>query len=163
MNRIRRHNNPPAPKKDAEGKKVEEAKSAAGKTAPVKIDKTRPKTADAATLDLPQTVPGLKIKKIFAEQIVAGTKKIEYRTVNTAPKGFVAIIQTFTDEEPGRPAEVVAFARIAKVTQANGQYEWHLTNVTPVKPYVVPNNKPGAIIWVKDVPVQGPRRLKRDK
>ena len=165
MNRIRRHNNPKPPKADAKtpAKDAKGGKDAAGKTAPVKIDKTRPKTGDAAGLDIPQTVPGLKIKKAFAQQIVAGTKKIEYRTVSTAPKGFVAIIQTFTDEEPGRPAEVVAFARIAKVTQANGQYEWHLTNVTPVKPYVVPNNKPGAIIWVKDVPVQGPRRLKRDK
>ncbi|MFI5349983.1 MAG: PD-(D/E)XK nuclease family protein [Elusimicrobiota bacterium] len=165
MNRIRNHNNP-KPKKEAKAKKGDAAKGEKGgapKAAAVKIDKSRPKTADAKSLEIPQTVPGLKIKKEFAQQIVAGTKKIEYRTVNTAPKGFVAIIQTFTDEEPGRPAEVVAFARISHVTQADGQYEWHLTNVTPVKPYIVPNNKPGAIIWVKDVPVQGPRRLKKDK
>jgi hypothetical protein len=163
MNRIRNHNNP-KPKKEAKAKKGEEAKGekgAAVKAEVVKIDKSRPKTADAKSLDIPQTVPGLKIKKEFVDQIVAGTKKIEYRTVNTAPKGFVAIIQTFTDEEPGRPAEVAAFARISHVTQANGEYEWHLTNVTPVKPYVVPNNKPGAIIWVKDVPVQGPKRLRK--
>lgn len=163
MNRIRNFNNP-KPKKDAAKGKAA-AKKDGAKAAPaapaVKVDRSRPKTADADSLTLPQVVPGLKIKKQFAQQIIAGTKKIEYRTVSTNPKPFVAIIQTFTDEEPGRPAEVVGFARIEKVTQADGQYEWHLTHVTPVKPYVVPNNKPGAIIWVKDVPVQGPKNLKK--
>ena len=159
-NRIRRHNNPPAPKA-ASGAKG--GADSARKAPTVKVDRTRPKTAGDEGLELPRTVPGLKIKKAYAQKIVAGTKKIEYRSFSTTPKGFIAIIQTFTDEEPGRPAEVVAFARLARVTRSGGAFEWHLTNVTPVKPYIVPNNKPGTVTWVKDVPVQGPRRLKRDK
>ncbi|MBI3297607.1 MAG: hypothetical protein HYZ75_05555 [Elusimicrobia bacterium] len=139
------------------------AGAAAGKAEPApaeaKVETSRPKSGDFSTLELPRTVPGLKIKRKWAQEILSGKKKIEYRTMSTNPKPFVAIIQTFTDDQPGRPAEVVAFARIERVTRGDGQYEWHISHVTPVTPYVVPNNKPGAIIWVKDVPVHGPERL----
>lgn len=148
----------------ADGRPKETKKKGAAAPQPkgpkVKIDKSRPAEAGFETLTLPRTVPGLKIKREFAQKIVAGKKKIEYRTMSTNPKPFVAIIQTFTDDEPGRPAEVVGFARIEKVTQGDGQYQWHLSHVTPVAPYVVPNNKAGTVIWVKDVPVQGPKKLK---
>jgi hypothetical protein len=152
MNRIRRHNAPPPPKAAA---------PAPAKSTRVKIDRTRPKKAGTETLELPQTVPGLKIKAKYARQILAGTKKIEYRTQSTQPKAFIALVQTFTDEEPGRPAEVVGYARLEKVTQADGKFAWHLTHITPVKPFVAPNNKPGAITWLADIPVQGPRRLRK--
>ena len=152
MNRLRRQNNPPAPKAEAKG----------AKAAKVKIDKTRPKAADAAGLVLPRTVTGLKVRKLDAQKLLAGTARAISRRSSAAPKGAIAILQTFAGKESGRPAEVVAFARVAQVTKVGGRYEWRLTNVTPVKPYVAPNEKPGSG-WVQDVPVQGPRRLRREK
>ncbi|HVE13771.1 MAG TPA: hypothetical protein VNI01_10290, partial [Elusimicrobiota bacterium] len=130
MNRMRRHNAQftagaaPAPKAEKAKKKGR------GKALGTK-------EASFDTLKLPAAVPGLKIRYKYAQQIVKGTKKIEYRTRSAEPKAFVAIIQTFTEEEPGRKAEVVGFARIEKVVKkGDNDYEWHLSNVTPVEPYL---------------------------
>ncbi len=153
VNKLRKLATPPDPEK-------EKAKAKAARLIG-RVDPSRPETAGFDTLVLPRVVPGLKIKKEFAQQIIKGTKTSESRGVPTKPKPFVALIQTFTDEEPGRPAEVVGFARIEKVTGKSGAFEWHLSHVTRVKPYVLRNDKPGAVLWVKDVPVSGPRRLKK--
>ncbi|MBI4375551.1 MAG: hypothetical protein HY549_03785 [Elusimicrobia bacterium] len=113
----------------------------------------------AGELRLPRKVPGLKIKAKYVRMIVSGRKKTEFRTMPATPQPYIAIIQTFTDEEPGRPAEVVAFARLEKVTGSRESgFAWHLTHITPVKPYAAPP-RPGAITWLRDVPVTGAKRL----
>jgi hypothetical protein len=97
----------------------------------------------------------LSIRQPYAEQILRGTKTVEYRSRRTNIIGEEFYIYAATT--PGPPHEfalldcapgdlptgvLVGTARIWRVTRDNGHYHWHLTAVKRLTRHRKPRNQP---------------------
>ncbi|GAB4403393.1 MAG: hypothetical protein OHK003_31250 [Anaerolineales bacterium] len=98
----------------------------------------------------------LSVRQPFAEQIMRGTKKIEYRTVPANIRGRVYIYaskQPRVDAyekmgvEPGTfPAGViVGTVEIIDCIEKNGEYHWVLANPERLKKMIIPENRPNPV------------------
>ena len=89
--------------------------------------------------------PCLCVKAPWAEQIVSGTKKIEYRSRLTARRGRIGIIQSGT-------GTVIGDVEITSAEWGGDYAEWHLRRPRKYK-HPIPYNHPfGAVVWVR-VPI----------
>lgn len=107
----------------------------------------------------------LSIRQPYAELILRGLKKIEYRSQPThligepfyiyaarkpanGPDGldaFAALACELADLPTGL---IVGTATIIKCTQSNGHYEWHLSEVKRLQHHRKPRNQPQPV-WFK--------------
>lgn len=101
----------------------------------------------------------LSVRQPFAEQIMRGTKKIEYRTVSTNIRGRVYIYASKQPRidayekmgvEPGTfPAGViVGTVEIIGCIEKNGEYHWLLAKPQRLKKMLIPDNRPNPV-WFK--------------
>lgn len=101
----------------------------------------------------------LSVRQPFAEQIMRGTKKIEYRSVKTNIRGRVYIYASLTPRidayekmkvEPGAfPAGVIiGTVEIVDCLEKGGEYHWILANPQRLKKLVKPKSQPQPV-WFK--------------
>lgn len=99
------------------------------------------------------------VRQPFAEQIMNGEKKIEYRSVATSRRGRVYVyaskvpkVEAFKKigKEPGDfPVGVlVGTIEIVDCTGETYDYEWHLANPKRLKKPLKPENHPQPV-WFK--------------
>jgi hypothetical protein len=96
----------------------------------------------------------LSIRQPYAEQVLLGTKKIEYRKVPTNIRGRVYI---YASQTPGRLREfqklgvqprelqigvVVGTVEVVNCTGTPGAYKWHLKNPHRLAKALKPKNQP---------------------
>jgi hypothetical protein len=94
----------------------------------------------------------------FAEQIMLGTKKFEYRSMKTKRRARVYVYASLRDnlsafekmkKEPGDfpNGVIVGTVEIVDCTvNSNGGYKWHLANPKRLSKPVKPDNK-GQPVW----------------
>ena len=71
----------------------------------------------------------LSVRQPYANQIVNGGKKIEYRTWTTGYRGPLLICSTKTPDPGGEKYPcgcALAVVELVDIRRANGQYEWIL-------------------------------------
>jgi len=100
----------------------------------------------------------LSIRQPYAEEILRGIKKIEYRSHRTRIIGEPFYI--YASKEPGDPERfaqlgvkpgglptgvIVGIATISKCTGANGKFEWNLSDVERVAHHRKPTGRPQPI------------------
>ena len=101
----------------------------------------------------------LSVRQPFAEQIMRGTKKIEYRSIKTHIRGRVYIYASLSPRtdayekmkvEPGTfPAGVViGSVEIVDCREKDGEYHWILANPQRLKKPVPPEGQPQPV-WFK--------------
>lgn len=101
----------------------------------------------------------LSVLQPFTEQIMRGTKKIEYRTISTNIRGRVYIYASKQPRidayekmgvEVGTfPAGVIVGAvEIIGCIEKKGEYQWLLANPNRLKKMIVPENRPNPV-WFK--------------
>ena len=104
----------------------------------------------------------LSVRQPYAEQIMTGEKKIEYRSRATGfPKRiYIYSGQTLTarekkaykkmEKEPGDfpVGVVIGTVEIIDCTGSPGDYEWHLVNPKRLKKPIKPDNRPQPV-WFK--------------
>ncbi len=101
----------------------------------------------------------LSVRQPFAEQIMRGTKKIEYRSMKTNIRGRVYIYASKQPRmdayekmkvEPGTfPAGViVGTVEIVDCKESWGEYHWILANPQRLKTPLVPETQPQPV-WFK--------------
>ena len=84
----------------------------------------------------------ISIKQPWADQIIFGNKKIEYRSWPTSRRGDVLICAS-KKSEPGTCASAVTGHAIGiiEIFDCTGNredgFEWHLRNPRPIKPFRV--------------------------
>ena len=84
----------------------------------------------------------ISIKQPWADQIIFGNKKIEYRSWPTKYRGDVLICSS-KKSEPGACASALTGHAIGIVEIADckqfeeGEYQWTLANPRPIKPFPV--------------------------
>lgn len=80
----------------------------------------------------------ISIKNPYATQILRGTKTIEYRTWKTDHRGDLLICSSANPQVPGMlSGSALCVVNLSKITGVDGDYEWHLTDVRKVKPFLV--------------------------
>jgi hypothetical protein len=96
----------------------------------------------------------LSIRQPYVEQIMRGTRRIEYRSMLTHIRGRVLIYASMKPDaeeqfkklrmRPGeRPTGViVGSVEIVKCTGQPGEYRWHLANPRRFRTRVPPQNQP---------------------
>lgn len=99
-------------------------------------------------------IPALSVRQPCAEQIMRGTKKIEYRSVPTNRRGRVSIYASNTPGEDGdfkamrlEPGELptgvlIGTVEIFDCVGKPGDYKWHLRNPTRLKRMRKPKKHP---------------------
>lgn len=117
-------------------------------------DETKASQAVLAAGDLKRVRRALSIRQPYAEQIMRGSKRIEYRTQPTKVRGRVYIYASLTPgdkrdfqcmkAQPGDfPVGVlVGTVEIVDCTGQSGNYEWHLRNPVRLLETVRPTRKP---------------------
>src|ERR1043165_5475735 len=104
----------------------------------------------------------LSVRQPYAEQIMAGSKKVEYRSRATSfPKRiYIYASQTATEREKQsfkkikkQPGDfpvgmIVGTVEIIDCTGRPGDYKWHLVNPKRLKKPVKPDNHPQPV-WFK--------------
>jgi predicted transcriptional regulator len=101
----------------------------------------------------------LSVRQPFAEQIMRGTKKIEYRSKSTKIRGRVYIYASKTPKieaykkmnvVPGTfPVGIlVGTVEIVDCKEKSGEYHWHLANPKRLKKPITPETHPQPI-WFK--------------
>ncbi len=101
----------------------------------------------------------LSVRQPFAEQIMRGTKKIEYRSIPTNIRGRVYIYASLkprTDayekmkvESGTFPAGVIiGTVEIVDCLEKNGEYHWILANPQRLKKLIPPDGQPQPV-WFK--------------
>ena len=96
----------------------------------------------------------LSIRQPYAEQILRGEKKVEYRSrsTNIHEKVYIYVAMTHGDPEDFRkmnlrPGDLprgllVGTVEIADSTGGNGNYEWHLKKPERISEPIKPKNHP---------------------
>lgn len=96
----------------------------------------------------------LSIRQPYAEQILSGTKKIEYRNKPTKIRGRVYIyaakklvradsLESMKAEPSGfRTGFIVGSVEISNCTQSGATYEWHLARPRRLAKPLKPKNHP---------------------
>lgn len=96
----------------------------------------------------------LSIRQPYAEMILRGTKKIEYRSVRTHVRERVYIYASKTPGDPGLMAKmvrkcgelpvgvIVGSVEIVDCTGEEGDYEWHLARPKRLAKTLEPKNHP---------------------
>ncbi|GAB1470233.1 hypothetical protein MASR2M66_11100 [Chloroflexota bacterium] len=101
----------------------------------------------------------LSVRQPFAEQIMLGTKKIEYRSIKTNIRGKVYIYASLKPRidayekmkvEPGTfPAGVIiGTVEIVDCKEKGGEYHWVLANPQQLKKFIKPETQPQPV-WFK--------------
>jgi hypothetical protein len=101
----------------------------------------------------------LSVRQPFAEQIMRGTKKIEYRSIRTNIRGRVYVYASKQPRidayekmkvEPGTfPAGVlVGTVEIVDCKEKSGEYHWQLENPRRLKKPITPETHPQPV-WFK--------------
>jgi predicted transcriptional regulator len=101
----------------------------------------------------------LSVRQPFAEQILRGTKKIEYRSIRTNIRGRVYVYaskQPRVDVYEKMKVEVGTFpagvlvgtVEIIDCVEKQGEYHWILANPQRLKTLVKPKNHPQPV-WFK--------------
>ena len=102
----------------------------------------------------------LSVRQPYAEQIIRGTKKIEYRSTPTKIRGRVYI---YASKTPGHISGfekmkaksgdfpvgvVIGTVEIVECTAEPYEYEWHLAKPKRLKKPIVPEGRPQPV-WFK--------------
>jgi len=107
----------------------------------------------ATTVDLQDTI-GLSIRQPYAEEILRGLKRKEYRSRTTKIRGRVLIYASLQPGDPRRFAKlgldpgdlptglVVGSVEIMGCKGTPGEYEWYLANPRRIKQPLPPKNRP---------------------
>lgn len=101
----------------------------------------------------------LSVRQPFAEQIMRGTKRIEYRGIKTNIRGRVYIYASLKPRidayekmkvEPGTfPAGVlIGTVEIVDCKEKGGEFHWILANPQRVKKFIKPETQPQPV-WFK--------------
>lgn len=101
----------------------------------------------------------LSVRQPFAEQIMRGTKKIEYRTISTNIRGRVYIYagkqprldayEKMGVEAGAFPAGViVGTVEIIDCIEKNGEYQWLLAKPQRLRKMLTPDNRAHPV-WFK--------------
>lgn len=101
----------------------------------------------------------LSVQQPFAEQIMRGAKKIEYRSIKTNIRGRVYIYASLKlridayekiKVEPGTfPAGVIiGTVEIVNCIEKDGEYHWILANPQRLKKFIKPETRPQPV-WFK--------------
>lgn len=88
------------------------------------------------------TIKALSIKQPYADQILRGIKVIEYRSWKTNYRGPLLICAglSLADSDPSsrtlpRGCAICVVTLTDCVQDSDGDWEWHLANVIPVRNY----------------------------
>lgn len=95
----------------------------------------------------------LSIRQPYAEQILRGTKKIEYRTMRTNIRGRIYIYASLTPAEQAyrkmgtKPGDfptgvIVGTVEVVDCTGVDGDFEWHLARPERLDPPIRPQGRP---------------------
>jgi hypothetical protein len=85
----------------------------------------------------------LIVKHPWVDQLLAGTKPIEFRTRPTKIRGTIGLIAS------GERGLVLGTVELYDCTQGDDCWHWHVRNpVRFAKPRQI-DQKPGCVIWVK--------------
>jgi hypothetical protein len=99
----------------------------------------------------------LSIRQPYVEQIMRGTRRIEYRSMLTHIRGRVLIYASMKPDAEEqfkklrmRPGElptsvIVGSVEIVKCTGQPGEYRWHLANPRRFRTRVPPQNQPSRL------------------
>lgn len=105
-------------------------------------------------MDKPRNMRALSIRQPYAEQILRGTKKIEYRSMRTHIRERVYIYASKTPgpahvfaEMNARPGDfpvgvLVGTVEIVDCTGVAGDYQWHLDKPERLPELLKPDNHP---------------------
>lgn len=116
------------------------------------------KAAPAARIPEPDSEPlpvrALSVRQPYAEMIMLGTKKREYRAMSTNIRGRVLI---YASRRPGHPDDfkkmkrepgdlptgvLIGTVEITNSTWGNGEYEWHLKHPRRLADPLEPDRQP---------------------
>jgi hypothetical protein len=89
-----------------------------------------------------QQLNAVPIREPYIDQILEGTKVVEFRTKSTNIRGTIGLIRTGSKT-------VVGTCEIVDVVDNGELYEWVLANVRRLKKPVPYHHRPGAVTWVK--------------
>lgn len=110
--------------------------------------------AEPITVDLTKVTRALSIRQPYAEQIMRGTKRIEYRTQPTKIRERIYIYASLTPADEyefkqmkARPGDfpvgvLVGTVEVVDCTGVPGDYEWHLRNPVRLAELIKPTRKP---------------------
>ena len=102
----------------------------------------------------------LSIRQPYAEQIMRGTKKIEYRSIFTHIRERVYI---YTSKKPGDPdvfarlrcqpgdlptGVIIGTVEVVDCTGSDGDYEWHLARPKRLAKHLKPKKQPQPV-WFR--------------
>lgn len=97
----------------------------------------------------------LSVRQPFADQIIKGTKRVEYRSRPTNIRGRVYV---YASETPGSPkgeslrrGVVIGTVEIHKCTGKPNDYQWHLRNPKPLAKPKKPTGRPQPV-WFNPFP-----------
>lgn len=117
-------------------------------------DESKPPQPELAAADLKGVRRALSIRQPYAEQIMRGSKRIEYRTQPTKVRERVYIYASLTPGDEGdlrrmkaQPGDfpsgvLVGTVEIVDCTGQPGNYEWHLRSPVRLPETVRPSRKP---------------------
>ena len=83
----------------------------------------------------------LIIKQPYLEEILAGTKTIEFRSRATLIRGRIGLIQS------GRKGEILGTVELHDCRDAGHSYEWMLREVRRLPLAVQFQQNPGCVVW----------------
>ena len=83
----------------------------------------------------------LIIKQPYIEEILAGTKTVEYRSRLTKIRGRIGLIQS------GRKGEVLGSVELYDCRDTGQGFEWMLRNVRRYVLAVPFQQNPGCVVW----------------
>ncbi len=104
----------------------------------------------------------LSVRQPFAEQILRGTKKIEYRSKETHIRGRVYLYASLTpamhafEKMGSRPGDfptgvIIGTVEIVDCTDNGVEYEWHLARPERLEQPIKPQAHPQPV-WFKPFP-----------